>query len=1322
MQNLVLILLVAFQLVQPPQFKRYDTSSGLSNNIIHDVFQDSEGFLWIATENGLNRFDGHEFKIFKSIPNDSTSLSHNVVMAVFEDSFNNLWVGTWNGLNQFDRVNQTFTRYTNIPGYGDYKIGYNNIFTDKEGHIWFAGPEGVTRFNSVEEEFFLIDVDADSSNQFWNEGKINIYQTQDKSILIYNKETAYLGRFDFEDKHILPLELPEGFELFSDFAAQSLWADQQFTELDFSINILPPEVTGLQIEQVLEVGSDQLWIGTSEGVYTWNRNSNKFTNVSRNQFGSSSLNQYVEQIHLDRWGSVWIATRNGLYQFNPLKKPFSNIHLQQKSDLAGEAFSDIAMSLEETETAIWIGTLGSGLHRYDSDTGTLLQWNVSSPGNAEANQVWDIYHDRNQPNILWLATTAGVYAFDVNTKKGTPVIPQVDSERSSITFSIIDDGENSIWVAGDHSIFNIEKSSKKLLERIDLVPRFNVSTVQDLVLLRDSLFISTQAAGLLLYHTAKKEFIPVNKEDNSFSVLSDFPVWDIHVTGNETLWLATGSGLYKYDRFSGQLTHFPDSDVESQPVLFSILEDKKGTLWLGSDNGLLRFNPSTLAYIRFDEINGLANTEFNRRSVLKTKAGDFLFGGTEGISHFDPGEILLNPFPPVPKITSFTLYETEGSTPLFFDEHTGLELNWNDNTFEIEFTGITFTNPERSRFRYILENHDPGWVEAGNEKFARYSKIPPGKYTFRVSAANSDGIWTSSDLAFPISIHPPFWKTWWAYVSYLMLFAGAIFGFVNWRARSHKKERERLETMVEERTSELESQKELALDAKRKIEIQAGQLKELDEMKSRFFANISHELRTPLTLIDAPLQQLLSGSFDQIPLTKLEKKLAGIQRNSYRLGKLIDELLDLSRLKENSIEVKNMPLNLRNWFNLFVDSYQSLALSKGISFRTVQEIGSLKFISVDIEKFDKITSNLMNNALKFTKEGDFIEVTLKEENEQIVFGISDSGSGIPDEDLPNIFNRFYKGKNQDEYTDGLGLGLALSKELAEVMGGEITAESTLDEGSRFTLMLPLVKTESEISEASNHTPSQTSRLNSSSVALIVEDNLEMRSFLVQLLENDFEIYEAENGKQAIEKLKVVSPNLILSDLMMPEMDGLELTRYLRDTPHYSHIPILMLTARSSDQDRLTSLRIGVDDYLSKPFIPEEVKVRAINLAENHKVRLSVSNSEETDEQPGETELQIIQKLVVEHLADSTFSVNLLADLMHTSERQLYRTIQRLTGMTPLGYINSIRLNVARALLISNKKLTIELVAEQVGFKSRSHFSRLFKKAYGLSPGKYQAKK
>ncbi|MBO6523517.1 MAG: response regulator [Balneolaceae bacterium] len=1316
------ILLFGLQVSAQPQFKRYDTSSGLSNNIIHDVFQDSEGFLWIATENGLNRFDGHTFKVFKSIPNKSNSLSHNVVMAVFEDSFNNLWVGTWNGLNRFDRVTQTFTHYTNIPGHGDYKIGYNNIITDKEGHIWFPGPKGVTRFNPVEEDFLLIDVDADSSDQFWDEGEVNIYQTQDKSILIYNKEVVYLGRFDFENKQVLPLEFPERSELFSDLAKRSLWADQYITELGFSVSILPSEAADLQIEQIVEVGPDLLWIGTSEGVYTWNRNSNEFTNVSREQFGSGSLSQYVEQIHLDSWGSVWVGTRNGLYQYNPLKKPFSNIHLQQKSDPARETFSDIVMSLVETETAIWIGTLGSGLHRYDSDTGIIRQWNVSSPGNTEANQVWDIYHDINQPNTLWIATTSGVYEFDVNSKKGTLVTPQTGSEKTSITFSITKGNQNSIWVAADHSILSIDKSSKQLLEKIDLTPRFNVSTVQDLVLLGDSLFISTQAAGLLLYHASKKEFIPVNKEDNSFSVLNDFPIWDIYLSKNETLWLATGNGLYKYDRFSGRIKHFPDTDLESQPVLFSILEDDSGKLWLGSDNGLLQFNPSTSVFIRFDEINGLANTEFNRRSVLKTSDGNFLFGGTDGISYFRPEEILVNPFPPVPKITSFTLFDTEGSAPLFFDESSGLDLNWRDNTFEIEFTGITFTNPERTRFRYILENHDPGWVNAGNEKFARYSKIPPGKYAFRVEAANSDGIWTTSGLVIPISIHPPFWKSWWAYASYLMLFIGAVFGFVNWRARFHIKERERLETMVEERTSELESQKELALDAKRKIEIQAGQLKELDEMKSRFFANISHELRTPLTLIDAPLQQLLSSSFDQIPINKLERKLAGIQRNSYRLGKLIDELLDLSRLKENSIEVKNVPLNLRNWFNLFVDSYQSLALSKRISFRTVQEIGSLKFISIDVQKLDKITSNLINNALKFTKEGDFIEVTLKAENKQLVFGISDSGAGISDEDLPNIFNRFYKGKNQDDYTDGLGLGLALSKELANVMDGEITVESTFGEGSRFTLTLPLVKTEFDESDISNQIHVLTSRLKSSATILIVEDNAEMRSFLTQLLENDFEIYEAENGKQAIEKLKVISPNLILSDLMMPEMDGLELTRYLRDTPHYSHIPILMLTARSSDQDRLTSLRIGVDDYLSKPFIPEEVKVRAINLAENHKVRLYVSNSEEMDEQSEETELQIIQDLVVEHLADSTFNVAVLADLMHSSERQLYRTIQRLTGMTPLGYINSIRLNVARSLLINNKKLTIDLVAEQVGFKSRSHFSRLFKKAYGLSPGKYQSKK
>ena len=1319
-------MLIALQLTQPYPFKRYDTSSGLSNNIIHDIFQDSDSFLWIATENGLNRFDGHNFTTFSSNSSDSTSISHNVVMDIFEDNEQNLWVGTWNGLNLFDRITETFIHHTSMPSLGDYRIGFNDLLIDQDGIFWFPVTSGICLFNPQNKTFELIQQDVFGSDRFMEAGLYKLFKDMENNIWVFNRSVNYLGKFDIVQKKLVPLAIENDLAFHVSFNTGNIWIDSKAeSPLPFlSAKNLPELPPGIKVEKLLEDQKGNLWIGTDNGIFLQQTETDNAVNISGSKLGTGSLSYYVEQIYEDRWGGIWIGTRNGLFHFDPFKKPFKNIDLKTTNTKTAEQISNLVMSIEPDETGLWMGTLGSGIHWYDLEKKINFQYNIDSKNQSQANQVWDVFRHLSLKNTLWVATTNGLYSYQTNTEQSERISLPLTSQANPIIFSITLGSSNSIWIAGDQDVYELDISTKRVIQKPDFLPEMSVSTVQDLLVKENYLYISTQGTGLLLYNLEKKQFEPPLKNSSSLSVLTQFPIWDIHEDLEENLWLATGGGLFRLNTYDNTLNRIYSSTLETNPVFFSIIEDNASNLWLGSDDGLYKFTIKDTLFVKYDHTNGLANSEFNRRATAITTDGEFWFGGTNGISHFKPSEISANSFTPIPHINSFTLFDSKGATPVLYKDKDAIDFNWYDNTFEIGFSGITFTNPEHVKYRYMLEKHDPVWVYADQKTFARYSKIPPGKYTFRVFTSNSDGIWNASALELPITIHPPFWKTWWAYIAYLTLFVFGIISFIRWRTRSLEKDRTRLEQKVSERTKELEEQKELAVEAKRKIEVQAKQLKELDEMKSRFFANISHELRTPLTLIDAPLQQILAENLMTFPIEKLETKLQGIQRNSHRLAKLIDELLDLSRLKENSIELTLKQTNLQTWFALFIDSYQSLAQAKGISFRTRQEIGDVKHVKLDVEKFDKITSNLVNNALKFTRVGDYIEIALAVEKNILTFTVTDSGIGISDTELPKIFDRFYKGTQIDnDLANGLGLGLSLSKELAEVMDGYVNATSTLGEGSTFYLCVPIItdyKNPEPIEDISK--PKRLKKITQKTV-LIVEDNHEMRKFISQLLESDFEIFEAKNGIQALHKLKSISPNLIISDLMMPEMDGLELTQKLRSIPNYAHIPILMLTARATDEDRLYSLRIGVDDYLSKPFSPEEVRVRSVNLADNHIKRLTLnSEAEKSEVPPHEKELLEIQKTIEEQMSNTSLTVLKLASDLHTSERQLYRKVQQLTGMTPNEYINSIRLNYARKLLISNRSVTIEMVAQKVGFKSRSYFSRLFKKAYGISPGKFQSQK
>lgn len=1322
------IALSFLQLSQEPDFKRYDTSQGLSNNIVYDIFHDSEGYIWIATENGLNRFNGYEFEVFKHDPSDSTSLSHSLIRTVFEDNDGNLWVGTWSGLNKFDRDTKTFKRYTNFDEGDESRIEFADIVIDPEGQFWLFVAEGLGVFDPANETYRTVALD---SLHISGQGRLQVVVDNGGAIWTFFEQSDTMSRYDPSTDRFIPFGTGVIQSMYYSRNTGSIWTEKA---LDKSVpysnkkRLLPLE-KDVDVQKLIEDQYGNLWMGTDKGIYLQDAIDGSLKHYSFKGLSPGSLGYFVQQVYEDRNGGVWVASRNGLYHYDLWQKPFGHIQLPEESS------SSIVMAMKETEAGIFIGTLGGGIYLYNIKGESFSKYEVerNAQNAPAANDVWDIFQHSKQTDLLWLATGNGLYRLDINNRFYKRIELPFSTGSSELLFSIIEGSESSIWIAGDEDIYHFDVWKNSLIKQVSLRDHaMSLSTVQALHIYHEKLLlVGTQGAGLLAYDLEGDAFVSL--AEGNKTLLEDQPIWDIRENKKGDIWLATGKGLVKFDPVVVRVDYIDAPGDLSSSIFYSVEEDREGKLWLGTESGLATYSSEEGIFEYYDTDDGIINNEFNRRASLQLQDGRFLFGGIQGITSFFPTEIKKVPFSPPTHITSVHMFDEEGEHEILFSDKETLNLSWRDNTFEIAFTALDYSNPENVKYRYRLENADPTWIEGTERRFARYTKLSPGEYVFQVQAANSDGVWNETGDQLAIVINPPFWSTWWAYAGYILIGIVGILGFIRYRTHALEVERKKLEEKVGERTSALEEQKELAVTAKKKIEVQAGQLQELDELKSRFFANISHELRTPLTLIDVPVRELLEKWNQEYEPETLRKKLELIERNSSRLRVLIEELLDLTRLKQRTLKANPKPVHIRRWMNLFIDSYQSMAESKGLVFNTESSISGSKYVAFDLDHFEKITANLVGNALKFTPAGGAITVGITITENRLTFKVGDTGPGIPEEDISQVFERFYQSKHTANiFAEGMGLGLALSNELAQVMGGELNVRSKVNEGSTFTLVIPVYPADAE-QEADNYSgdvpntkepTSHTPKTAHEASLLIVEDNDDMRIYLQELLEPHFDIYTSSNGVEAFEKLKVVQPNLIISDWMMPEMDGIEFLERMRAIPNYAHIPVLMLTARASNEDKLQGLQLGVDDYLIKPFIHEELKARVQNLVDNHLRKLKwVSSNEGTrhkDELDEEKTLAHIQKLVEKQLDNTELNVHLIADLIHSSERQVYRKIKGLTGMTPIEYINSIRLGNARTLLQSDQHYTIDVIAEKVGFKSRAYFSRLFKKAYGVTPGKFQS--
>ncbi len=1367
-----LIFIITFSALPQNQnlkFKYLSSDDGLSQNFVSCIIQDQKGFMWFGTKDGLNRYDGHTFIVYQNDPFNTKTISDNFITSLFEDSRGYIWVGTLNGgLNILDRETETFHRinYTsNVPHTSNIDE-VKSIVEDSKGNIWIGTRgEGIFKISFKRKNSFDITYDQFVSNPN-DRGSLssNIVSTlfYDSKGTLWVSTLTGLDRFDFET--------------------------EKFTHYNIQTRNpkAPPNFFDETVYSICESRKGDLWLGSLSGLVKFNRQTGSYKIFPNRyeifRYGWGSVVQIIE----DNFGKLWLATPAELMSFDPEKMSYTYFR-NDPSNLNSVSYNSISSLFIDRTGILWVGTAGMGINLYDPKvnrfstfayqndpssrvTGfsvrSVLQENdeiiwistdVLYKWNRKTGEIKDFETDSNRPDdfgntgpwsmiksydgMIWTATTEGVFRYDPSKGKARQYkfnpsdslgLPQKEA------FTVFEDHQKNIWVATENyfcKVIDIDKGIFKSYRYQTPLPynqRVRPVIYQD----NKELFWIGTRNGLLVFDQKKQTFFTYKNDpakpyslnnDNINSICPD------PVNPDKILWLGTsGGGLNKFNIDEGTFAHITESEGLPNNVVYGILPDQNGNLWLSTNKGLSKFNPQKNIFRNYDVLDGLQSNEFNTGAYYLSKNGEMFFGGIKGLNYFYPDKVKDNQFIPTIVLTRLKLGDkiisVKNDNSILhktISETNKLVLTYDEDVITFEFAALDFSAPRKNRYAYKLENFNKDWIYSGSVRSATFTHLPPGEYIFRVKGTNNDGVWNENGVALELIITPPWWSTFWAYIIYLILILLALYYI-----RRYELNRLRLKNQL-------------------KLEkVETDTLRNLDHLKSSFFANISHEFRTPLTLILGQIESVMSSNI----ATKEKGKLQVANRNARRLLTLINQILDLSKLEAGSMELKAEQHNIVSFLKSIFYSFESLAESKKITLKFESEMSNIP-LKFDPDKMEKIICNLISNALKFTSENGEIKVSINVILNRVEIIIKDTGIGIPEDRLPHIFDRFYQVDSSitREY-EGTGIGLALTKELVELHKGSIYAKSKLGEGTEFIIDFPLGILNPddnllvEINDADNSYTDNNQlfesnidakmplsdeqpllKIEQKEIILIVEDNIDVLNYIKEQLENDYRIIQAANGEEGFTRAQNEIPDLIITDVMMPKMDGYQLSNKIRNDEKTSHIPIIMLTAKAGLDDKIEGLETGIDDYLTKPFSSKELMVRVRNLIYQRK-QLRKKFSKSTIIKPAEvTEVSVdrafLEKVIStieKHFSDEQFTVEKLSDEMNMSVSQLNRKLNALIDQPPGQMIRTYRLQRAADLLKQNAG-TVAEICYKVGFNDQAYFSRAFKKEFGCSPSEYKLK-
>ncbi|WP_303014362.1 hybrid sensor histidine kinase/response regulator transcription factor [uncultured Bacteroides sp.] len=1326
-------------------FRRLSVNDGMSQNTVLALTQDHNGKIWVGTIDGLNWYDGYRFAPLYKDLNDSTSLSNNHVYSLCTDAEGTVWVGTLTGLSRYNIVGNNFTNYSlpeglpvqifaieDLSDKGQLLLGTSNglvVFDKKTGYMnLHPHLQGTTIYSicQINEGILL-----GSSSGIYH------YRPQDNSVVrilpelkneaissvVYDprKRTCWLGSFING-----VYSMDEKFQIKEHY----LYNDRQRQSPFESVRTLAQDDKG------------RIWIGTINALFilepeTGTIDKYTFSHEDENSLGHNS----VRSILKDNQGGIWVGTfYGGLNYYHPMAPAFDTMtYSAYKNSISDNTVSCI---VEDSRTGnLWIGTNDGGLNEYDRKKNhfTVYRANRNNPRALQSDNIKCALPDGNG---VYIGSHGGGLSYLSGTggQIENYTFPNAVSFNNSC-YSLLDGKDGTLWVGSIIGLHRFDKKTKKLSLHplAQKYPRLNSVLIS--VLYRDSkdrIWIGTEES-LFVYANGKLE----EWKDYTSKTPSLIQAFCIQEDSNQHIWIGSSVGLYKSpDGSTNNQARYSTKDGLPNNFIYGVLEDGRGRLWITTNRGLSCFDPSEQTFLNYTVLDGLSHGQFNTYGACKTQDGIFFLGSLKGITYFNPYEFVDNPFSPNAVVTGATILnqpvvDIKDGVSKYFQASNGRLLGMsfpsNRKLFSIRFSVINYLSGRRNLFAYKLEGFDEDWVssaQAISQRGATYSNLPPGKYIFKVKACNNNGRWSLTPTEFFVHITPMWYQTWWAKSIFVLLILGGIaFILYFFIARAKMK-------------------MQMQID-----HLERNKIEEISQEKVRFYINMSHELRTPLSLILAPLEELTEekNKFD-VPV---QQKLSYVYRNGRKLLHLVNQLLDFRKAESGALPI-HVAMNdvdelAGNVFAMFRENAQK----RNITYQFHSDLNGSP-LPIDKTYVEMMLTNLLSNAFKFTPNGGEITFSLWKKEHSFGFSIKDSGIGIPPEKLSRIFERFYQA-NEDR--KGSGIGLSLVKCLVEKHHGSISVDSKPGQGSDFVIELP-----SDIQEFSpaeivsrqedNNSEWQTSSFATETMAedgefpvidpsagqdgqeeeqspnditetiLLVDDNKEMVDYLKNNFKSKYITLTAGNGEEALAILKEQKVDIVLSDVMMPGIDGIKLCELIKKNMQTCHIPVILLSAKGSIEAQTAGIRIGADDYIPKPFSMNLLKGKINNILKaKQRLRhyysdtIDIDTAKMTSNTLDEEFMSKAIQIVEENIDDENFTADDLAEKLFMSRSSLYLKMNSVSGEPPANFIRRIRFNKACKLLLEGR-YSISEISSKVGFSSASYFSTSFKKYMGCLPSDY----
>ncbi len=1274
--------------------------------------------MWFGTKDGLNRFDGYSFKVFRSKPGDTTSLRNNVIRAIYEDGKKHLWVGTSNGLYCYNDTTQQFklVPITLNKGVWDMKSHGNgdicfivnrklykqnsqkNTFEEfsrhqdfeatsttftNDGILWVSSPDGLLRrYNKSNDTFTSFSVFKDSPpvTSRWID---KIYATTSNSILVATSH--------------------QGVKLF-DLATLSYKDVLTFNK----------DRTSIFAKNFIHNEGDEYWVATESGVFVYNLKTGKYTNLRKNPNDPYAISDNaVYTFAKDKEGGIWVGTYFGGVNYYP--KPFTSFDKffpqNNKRSLSGNAIREIC---NDKFGNLWVGTEDVGVNKISPNgdfTAFIPDGSKTSISHTNIHGLMAIGDE------LWIGTyEQGLDILDIKSGKVVKHYDKGDGPnalKSNFVDFIYQTRSGNILVGTSYGLHHYNKANHDFSLITQVPPDLHYTAITEDA--NGTIWTASIGSGLFYFNPKTKEKGVYRNDVKNENSLSDDFVNGVFISGDKTLWVTTEDGLNQFNPVDKSFRRYGTKDGFPSDVFYKTEEDKAGNLWISSSKGLICYNPKTKKIRVYTTANGLLSDQFNYNSSFKDATGQMYFGSVDGLVGFNPSQFKQNTIVPQVYITGFQIFNQEllidskGSPLKKSISYTDrINLKYDQSTFSIDFASLAYTDHETAEYAYKLEGVDKDFTYLKKNRRVFYTKLSPGKYTFLVKGANSSGLWNETPRKLIIEISPPFWLSGWAYFIYLLLTVAAVYALIVYTNNKIKLRNKR-------RIEQLENQKE----------------KEIYEAKIEFFTQITHEIRTPLTLIKGPLETVIKK---YAPAPEVLNYLLTMEKNADRLLHLTNQLLDFRKIESKEYKLNLMKSNIIEILRENYLRFKNAAEEKQIHFQL--NLPQTEFYSkADAEALNKILSNLLSNAIKYSdKRVDVL--LLNPDSGQYTIVVKNDGFLIPEEMRERIFESFVRLRETSNQI-GTGIGLALARSLTKLHGGTLTFHADENEMNVFELKLPYypsneVIEEKPVQQEDLITPAsteQTTEIENSiegakPLILLVDDNADILRFIVKELSSAYNCITAANGQIALDMLKEKTVQLIVSDVMMPVMDGYELCRQIKTNLDYSHIPLILLTAKSTFQSKIEGLEIGADAYIEKPFSPQHLQVQIQNLLFNRNqlkdyfVRSPLIHIKSiAHTKPDELLLEKLNDFILKNIASRDLDVDKLAETLNMSRATFYRKIKSISNLSPNELINITRLKKAAELLVETN-YKIQQIADLTGFTSQSQLGRAFTKQFGVTPSEY----